>query len=707
MVERYDILLGGCRPEPLLSYLKALGAFRLVAEQADPGARSYWSGEEFRLVCSLPEDGLVRFFLEEYAPTPLLAPWNGGSGFYPKDRRKALEAIRNSRSPRYEPYRTAIQLARDLLGEAGISAKPSGENKEKLLVLCRRRLPDNLVRWLDAAYVLSLGGPHYPPILGTGANDGRLEFTNNFMQRLVESLPPDGQVSPESRRWLEAALLGRDAGRLVEAPVGQFFPGGVGGPNATQGFKGNFLVNPWDYILMMEGTLLLAGSVVRRMDGSSESLGKAAFPFTVNATPAGWSSISNAEASASRGELWLPLWARPATLRELEHLFAEGRAEAGRRRAQDGLDFARAAVLLGVDRGIASFQRYGLFERSGKAYLAAPIGRLSVTARPEGDLLMEADGWLSPLKSAARVSEAPAGISAAYRRVADAMFQFCLHGGARRLQDILISLGAAERYLSKAASLQGSVSRPLHDLSTNWLYRADDGTPEFRLAAALASIEHPQLGGVRTNMEPVECTPRRYKWTDRPHSVVWAQGDPGRSLGNVLERRLLDAEIAQVEGSPLAGYIPAALADIDLFLRGGTDDGRLGDLLWGLVTLRWEPVVPPWNAPDPPPTFSRAYALLKMLFLSEPLRWGSTDLHPAAEPEILLRLRRGDVRGACRIAARRLRASGVVPMAEEFDAPRREAERILAALLFPLSRSQAFRLASLVLRKPTEEVAGG
>ena len=34
-----EVVLSGCAPEPLLSYLKALGVFRLVAGQEDPAFR--------------------------------------------------------------------------------------------------------------------------------------------------------------------------------------------------------------------------------------------------------------------------------------------------------------------------------------------------------------------------------------------------------------------------------------------------------------------------------------------------------------------------------------------------------------------------------------------------------------------------------------------------------------------------------------------
>ncbi len=701
MAEPGELVLGGCRPEPLIAYLKALGVFRLLAEQADSDARAYWSGEEFRLVTALAEAELVRFFLQEYSPTPLLAPWNGGSGFYPKDASRAIGAILGSGTPRFDPYRTAIREVRALLDESKVSAKPAGEAKVEMLRACRRKLPDPLVRWLDVAFVLSQGNPRFPPVLGTGANDGRFEFTNNFMHRLAEALPVDGTVPDESPRWLEAALFGRPAGRLVSAPVGQFHPGGVGGPNATEGFKGGFLVNPWDFILMMEGTLLFAGSVIRRFDGKAEGLGKAAFPFTAEASPAGWSSVADAETAKSRGELWVPLWGRPARLREIEHLFAEGRAEVGRRRARDGLDFARAAVLLGVDRGIVAFRRYGLFARSGKSYLAAPLGEISVGNRPEGDVLTEADAWIARLRRAAAARGAPASLVSAHRRVADAMFEFCLRGGPRRLQDVLVALGSAERSVSRAPGLQRRVRRPLHDLSSRWAYRADDATPEFRLAAALGSIRHPDLGDIRVNLEPVALHRTGYRWTDRAPSVVWSERDLTRNLAQILHRRIVDAHSG---GSPVAGRVPAALADIDQFLRGGTDDDRLGDLLWGLATVRWTSDVPSWRMPDPPPTLSRPYALLKLLHVPS-LHWGGAEVVPSPEPEALLRLRRGDVSGACRVAARRLRSSGFVPMTDEFAASRAEAGRILAALLFPVSQSDALRLAHLVLRPPAEEVA--
>ncbi len=102
-------LLKGCRPSPLSHYLKALAVMRLVGEQVDPNARGFWKNDVFHLVTQLDRDALEAFFLAKYAPTPLIGPWNGGSGFYEGDRTDGREAIRRSTNPRFAAYREAIE----------------------------------------------------------------------------------------------------------------------------------------------------------------------------------------------------------------------------------------------------------------------------------------------------------------------------------------------------------------------------------------------------------------------------------------------------------------------------------------------------------------------------------------------------------------------------------------------------------------------
>jgi len=103
------VILDGCTAEPLGSYLKSLAVLRLIAEQKDLNAKGWWEDGTFCIESALDKEGISRFFLEEYMPTPIVAPWNGGSGFYEGDNRTGLDAILKSTSPRFVLYRETIQ----------------------------------------------------------------------------------------------------------------------------------------------------------------------------------------------------------------------------------------------------------------------------------------------------------------------------------------------------------------------------------------------------------------------------------------------------------------------------------------------------------------------------------------------------------------------------------------------------------------------
>src|SRR3546814_19121931 len=79
----------------------------------------------------------MHFLLRDYRPTPIIAPWNGGSGFYFREGKekekdpetgklkktgvrdeateatRALEAIERSETIRLAPYRAVIRIARE------------------------------------------------------------------------------------------------------------------------------------------------------------------------------------------------------------------------------------------------------------------------------------------------------------------------------------------------------------------------------------------------------------------------------------------------------------------------------------------------------------------------------------------------------------------------------------------------------------------
>ncbi|MCG5527195.1 MULTISPECIES: type I-U CRISPR-associated protein Csx17 [Halorhodospira] len=260
----HSLVLSGCTPVPLASYLKALGILRLVVEQADPEARGCWQNEQFVLESRLDAEELKRFFLEEYRPTPLLAPWGARSGFYPgsaeSGARKILETIEATEDARLEFFRQSIQDVRALLKRYGFSEKPGDDRKLELLRLCRAELPEELVQWLDACYTLTADWRRFPPLLETGGNEGSGSYLFGFGQMVVDCLHK--RVHDTA---LDAALLGASVpDAQTDQLPGQFAPDMAGGPNQGAGYSGDLTTNPWDCLLALEGTLLFYSATTRR-----------------------------------------------------------------------------------------------------------------------------------------------------------------------------------------------------------------------------------------------------------------------------------------------------------------------------------------------------------------------------------------------------------------------------------------------------------
>ncbi|MBF0613054.1 MAG: type I-U CRISPR-associated protein Csx17, partial [Magnetococcales bacterium] len=489
----HTLTLAGCAPVPLSHYLKALGILRLVAEQVDENAQGWWQGQHFVLKSTLDRQGLCQFFLEDYVPTPVIAPWNGGSGFYPKDNKDAHEALLKSTTSRFALLREVITLGQKQVAAFGLqeSCKDLDE-KRVFLQAMRASLPDQALMWLDAAVLLTNEKAKFPPLLGTGGNDGRLDFSNNFLQRVVELLSPStGKATVAGEQFLANALFGEPVARLGSGAIGQFAPGDVGGPNATNGFEGETIANAWDYLLMIEGAMTFAAAASRRLHGSEEAV--LAYPFTVRPTGYGSGQTTLVDEEPARAEIWLPLWNNPTGYDELRALFAEGRATVGKRSCKDGLDFARAIASLGVDRGIEAFQRYGFLMRSGKAYLATPLMRMKVQRNPAADLIQELDqqGWLSRLQRLARDKDKPNRLKWLVGQLQDALFTLTKQGNPDALQNILIALGGVHHYLTHAPKAREELP-PVPRLSKQW-FAADDNSHEFRIAAALATLHAPGM----------------------------------------------------------------------------------------------------------------------------------------------------------------------------------------------------------------------
>jgi len=673
----------------LAHYLKALGVLRLVGSQLDPGVRGYWRADEFWLVTTAEVGELVQFFTEAYAPTPLVAPWNGGSGFYTGDNQTARTAIETSPSERFASFKHTIEAVQALLSSLGLVAKPATDQKPQLLQACRGRLPDAVLPWLDAAFVITSGGAKYPPLLGTGGNDGRLEFSNNYMQRLTELIDATtGQPTPQSESLIRNALFGENTSSLDHAAVGQFLPGNAGGMNSGTGFSGDPGINPWDFVLMLEGALVFAAASVRRLGDVSD--GGFAYPFTVRSSGVGYGSAASSDESGARGELWVPLWGQPASLIEVTELFSEGRARMRGRVARNGLDFAQALATLGVDRGIESFQRYGFHKRNGLSYFATPLNRIAVRRRAEVDLLAPIEAWLERLRIRARTDNTPGRVTRAVRLLDDAVFQLCLHGDALRVLRVFKALGGAERAL--AESLRWTIENrvaPIPALNpTDWLAALPAESSEMRLAMALASTrfqDGERAVPLRVHLERSVPTRRGFTWLEvNSPDTVWHPGSAVAVLLAIFERRIL----LSPRGTPYADGARrfARLQDVTDFIAGHLNEAELMQLLWAYSLLDWA------AAGQAPGSASRGfpgalYALIKGCFpgvaphASHPL---AANL-PALTPAILRRAAAGDARGASSLAARRLLASGArLGLREVYDQPART-RRVAAAAIFPVA----------------------
>lgn len=695
-----ELDLHGCRTQPLLSYLKALGVLRLVGLQSDPEARLAWApAGHARLATRLDEDGLTAFFMDDYAPTPITSPWNGGSGYYPGDNTDALRAIEAGQSPRLASMRETIAAARALVARLPEPAAPKGDAKENLLRQWRAEAPDAALEWLDAATVLTDAGVSMNPLLGTGGNDGRLEFSNNYMARLGECLPGRDTAPPDvalerSRGLLRRALTDSGDAPYGTSKVGMFAPALSGMPNSwstSDPATDSSLLNPWDFVLMLEGSVLFAGSVGRRLSAQ-----EALFPFTVTAGGVERAGRSMADEGA-RGETWLPVWRQPARLASVARLLAEGRAQDGRSQARSGRAMGRATTTLGVERGIEEFQRVVYAERFGRNYVAVPVDRVRVRASRAVELQRSTDAWVwqtrrlpgSAIASASRRLDI-----AAHATIAD-------------------ELGAFERWLLALSHLELAVARlaaagaetrvnPLQNLSGDIVSQLDD-TPEVRLATALAralagSEKRTAVPAVRVALEPLRPDSRgRLEWHGR-------KGMGAAGLRAPLSTLI---EMAQITtGAGTTGF--ARLTDVAAFLEGRLDDERILALTFALSLCKLADSRGAGGAQTHSKGLDRVYAATYLATRTvETDAANGRKLAAQKTPEIIPALAAGSVSHAVGLALTRLRADGLrpYPALRECRRSPESARRIAAALAIPLHPADRAALETAALIP--SETSGG
>ncbi|MCY3841419.1 MAG: type I-U CRISPR-associated protein Csx17 [Gammaproteobacteria bacterium] len=786
-----SITFDGCTPTPLASYLKALGVLRLISSDAnhvdgraaDRKARGWWEGERFHIRTTLDRDALCRFFRDEYAPSPIIAPWNGRAGFLEGDDKGASDTkmrpkarlvgkVETSADPRFTNIRKAIKTAReergiirynklratvksldsrmkDLAGEEEARAneeKRKAESeakaeKARLLPRLRSNAVSLHVSYIDACYALSTEN-HAAPLLVGGGVDGSRDFGANFIEAVGELFDLEaGTPVSQAPAELSVSLFASCEQSIRHGSLGLFTPV-QSGLKSTTGLevgadKEIYPLNSWDVALAMEGTLVFVGALTRRWGATGDS--RAAFPFTFDPVDAGAGGLSVADANRPRGEIWIPLWHKPATFFEVSAIFAEGRLTLGRQAARTGLDAARSVMRMGQARGIHGFERYSLIQPdSKKPFQATPLGRFNAPNSPRPDLIadLEVRGWLETARSHVGGNKSPANAKAAMRRFHDALFQMT---DARQSGDgtrnALIALGGIVRWMTSNRKVR-EAQRPPPLMHHRWMHAADDGSPEFRVAAALAGLG---LAGqtaderalpMAAHFAPIDedCfvrdEPPVWSASTTTPNVVWGTGGLVSNMVAVLQRRLVEAAVRGLADKPFASASHARLADVGAFLSGDFDDSRCAALLSGLIWVRPRRMRANTSAPFASVPF--AYAALKPLFAPDAtLRRIGLLTETARLPvpaELVAHLRAGGNRAdgratdaAVRRALARARSSGVPSPFHPARSGGRagvaerscygaglSAERLAAALLIPIDD---YDLKTLTRRAYTEAPA--
>jgi CRISPR-associated protein Csx17 len=491
------------------------------------------------------------------------------------------------------------------------------------------------------------------------------------------------------------------ANKLTSAAVGQYQPGSAGGANSSTGFLSGNLVNAWDFVLMMEGSLLFTARATRQLDPSAFS--RASAPFAVRPHAAGFATPGSEK--TQRGEQWMPLWGQPARLQEIAAMYSEARVQLDRQTANRPVDMARAISRLGVARGIEAFVRYGYLERNGQSTLAVPLGRIQVRHHPRAYLIDDLAGWMDRVQRRSRDKNAPARLVHAEHRLADAVFSALTHDYTPdRWQAILKGAAAIECLQATGTAIEAG---PIPALRPEWAVAANDGGPEVRLALALGSAaagytrESRPTDPVRYHWLPLERGARRFKTADKrlvndPRVVMFGI-DPIRDLSALVQRRLVEAGMMGQRRLWMvaAQGCGARLDDLARFLSGAVDLDRLLGLARAFMAIKWDQ----WtrdhlqqiaSGTDVP---EETWLAVRLACLPWPLT-GDKDI--PADPRIVRLLSGAEASRAIEIARTRLRSVGIRPPLQAGVTDAASARHWAAALAFPIDRNCALRAAAIL-----------
>ncbi|MBI4515973.1 MAG: type I-U CRISPR-associated protein Csx17 [Deltaproteobacteria bacterium] len=724
--------LPGLRPTSLGNYLASLGLLRVVA-RCWPRARLAWRDDIPCLVGgaeTLDELGnhLLKIACE--------GSWTAYELSWQEEQKKSTKA--KSRRP--------VALWRSAANE------------------------DSLHR-LDA-HIVAATRLFFNPLLGSGGNAGKRKFADGWekaksaLQNQVASKGSAPKAAREKAsvtaasdapfRELEAWLTGKPVSFLLEKlQAASWFSDANKLFNSGQASAREGQISPWAMVLACEGLEFFAGGASRRLGARTRTQG--AFPFVTGPAAA----ATPGEAGRDRGEVWAPIWSRPASVVEVEAIFTRGRAEIDGRGAVTPAAFAAAILRRGTDAGISCFIRFALgATTSGNTFEPRLLGRIAVPRdRPAStDTTPHRDRvrhLASPISAASVVAahHGDASARALERAVAllNRLPRDIKKGNRWRYQGLRGPIEAAAVHLAavpddalRARALADAIVTALDRVDRNRTFReagvrwsplplgwlrvliGETASTEARIAAAIVS-SFPAARpfalyrfGVTANRDGSYAVPKA-----PPFTWVWSKQDLTANLVRVIDRLTLDLETHErhEKGEVFArreGWY-ASPSEVDAWLSGAVDEPALSSWLSRLALLdwRWAGHRPRWLGTQqeiPVNGLLALHGLLLPLLDERPVMSGQRDLlaketaarTPAAARRLVALLRVGHVTSAINHARSRYSMTRAQLATQHAEVRVHDPARFLASLLIP---SSDYERADLLVRRwlrPTRsQIQGG
>jgi CRISPR-associated protein Csx17 len=578
----------------------------------------------------------------------------------------------------------------------------------------------------------SASGRSFNPVLGKAGKIGQRDFAKGW-SRAVEALakpptigkPKKGKTAaatPDRKNELQALLQGEPTAWLLrELNAGSWFSNALKLYNTGQSPNREEPISPWLMTLACEGLGFLAGGASRRL-GARAGRAKGAFPFVIVTDAA--APFTDGEAGRDSAEFWAPLWDRPMTLPEVRALFSRGRAEVRGHGVLTPSAFATAIVRRGVDAGLIEFRRFVFGWTTAQDYIEPRFeGTFRLRTTPAAPALSSTSTLTATSTTLERilalVDRLPRDRKTGQRwrfvglrgPIEKAMLQLAAEpedsGAACGLLDVVVAvLDRVDR--TRSFRERGILWEPLPIEGLPALFGGEPPAVEARLALALVS-GFPVSRPFTLYRCGVEKKRVRFEHPERPSArCVWGPGSLSRVLSELVHRRALDWESARDGELPARLGLPAATADVHLWLDGAVDERLLAQWISRLALFDWSSVparvILKLSLPgvDTLPV-SGALALFGMLhplFDLRPVhRRHEAQVRDLLDPESGARtpatarvlaslVRAGQIEAAVRLASSRYAMAGA-PLAQTMGPWHlADPERLLASLLFPIEDSE-------------------